>query len=302
MRKKILKKLVAVVATTAMAFGMIATNSVNAAAAETVYLHGQFNNWGSGVALTSTDGVTYTGDVEVNANGNMCVLLTADNWQDCGTITSINEDASKVSTDGEGVWAHDQVWLEVGEELGTYVITYNKNTGAMTATIKTVSTTVWTYSYYIAGASAFEAEDWSNNKPDSYATKGKMTQSGTTWTYTATTTDAFDGSEGFNVIKIGTPDDDSEKTISWLKDGDKAFACDYKGAGTLTITFDETAGTCTVKFVASGNGNGAGAGSGAGAGAGETTPSTGDTSMVALYLVIAALGAVVVLNRKRVNE
>jgi len=32
------------------------------------------------------------------------------------------------------------------------------------------------------------------------------------------------------------------------------------------------------------------------------TPDTGDTTMVALYLAIAALGAVVVLSRKKVNE
>lgn len=328
MRKNIFKKFVATLATAAMAVGMVAAPTMDAYAANSyAYVVGiNGSEWGMDHTLTSTDGVNYTGEIDFSAGGDISILLTENDWDSSGTITSWNGNTNVYAKDGR-----DAVWfLGDSDEAGTYTVNYNKDTGVVTANIKAVSTTVWTYEYYVAGEATLEAELWSNSDTSSYGTKGKMTKSDTTWTYTAKTSADFKGTDGYNIIKIGVPDDDSARTIEWLKDGSNPFACNYTGAGTLTITYDEESGASEAKFVADStnsntdntdtntntdnntntnnntntdnNTNTSNTNTGNTA-TGNTTssPNTGDSTTVALYLALAALSAVVVLKKTKVE-
>ena len=316
MKKTFIKKILSAVATVAMTVSMVVAPTMEAKAATSyAYLMGVNGGWDWDKTLSSTDGVNYSGTIDFTSGGDISIMMTKDDWNSSGEITSWNSDTNVYAKDGR-----DAVWFLGSEDVaGTYNVNYNANTGVVTATIAQVSTTVWTYEYYVAGEATLEAESWSNNDPDSYGTKGKMTKSGTTWTYTATTSEDFDGTAGYNVMKIGVPDDDSDRTIEWLKDGDTAFACAYTGAGTLTITFDEAAGTSTCTFVAAGGNNDAGsntntdtdsnADSNAGVNTDEdannnanATPDTGDTSYTMVYMLVAVVAAMVVLRKRSVVE
>ena len=331
MRKNIFKKVVATLATAAMALGMLVNpNSAMEVKASdtTVYLYGGFNNWTADNPLTSTDGVTYTGEITIAIDDDLYILNDADAWTDSASITSLNGSASYTKDGRDCVWFGGS-----GDNAGTYVITYNKSTGEMTSTLKAASTVTYTYEYWVAGATAFEAESWSKSNPDEYGTTGKMTANGSTYTYTATTTASFDGSEGYNIIKIGTPDDGSAKTLAWLKDTttNAAFACSGKGAGTLTITFNADDETSTCTFVAANTNNNADDdddtdntntnnntntntntntdNSGANTNTNTDTnnnsaPITSDVTSVAMLAVVAALAAtaVIVMKKRTVNE
>lgn len=248
MKKNIFKRIASVVVATALVVSAIVVPNTKAIAADSMYVYGTFNNWNGADTLTSEDGITYTGDIALlEGNDNLYIEAEQGIWASCVSISGAT--SSDVSC---GVWddgGTSKVWVTAA--AGTYTLTYNTETTALTIALKSVSTTTYTYEYYVAGEEALEAELWNNIDASTYGAKGKMTADGTVWTYTADTTSAFDGSAGYNIIKIGTPDDGGNKTIAWINAGDNAaFACDYVGKGTLTITFDEEAVTSSASFEA----------------------------------------------------
>lgn len=247
MKKSIMKKIMAVTATMVMTLSLIVNPSIKAEAATSyAYLVGiNGTEWGMDHVLTSTDDVNYSGEIEFSAGGDISILMTENDWNSAGKITSWNEDTTVFNKDGR-----DAVWfLKEGNKAGVYTVSYNKDTGAVTAALKDESTTVWTYSYYVAGESGFEAEYWSNSDPSTYSTKGKMTEDGAKYVYKAVTSESFDGSAGYNIVKIGTPDNGGKQTIEWLKNGSEPYLCEYSGVGALTISYDIESGEVICEFV-----------------------------------------------------
>lgn len=224
MRKNILKKLVAVVATTAMAVTAILANPTEAKAAteKEIYLQveeddaygiGLWNGY-SGLTINAEymEGSDWIYAFTKVEDGLYKVTVTTE-----GTVSLVGLQIYKTTKDGE-IAKSDPEWSADGGVFNTALQTA-LNTADTKITISGYDSVAWNFSSVVASTPQTETE-----------------------TPTPTTTPE-------------TP-----------------------------------------------NADGAGEGAGEGSGADSATPNTGDTSMVALYLAIAALGAVVVLNRKRVNE
>lgn len=265
MRKGILKKVVATLGTVAMAVGMLVSPkaSMKVEAAESkLYVHDK-ESWKWVAELTSTDDNVYEGEMTIGAAMNVSVATSNNSNGDPVTSECLEINSVTTNLPEYSIWTSDEswnlgqqyAWLKAPDSEGIYTVTYTKSTGALTVNLKSVSTVVYTYEYYVAGATAFEAEDWSKNESAQYGTKAKMTASGTNYTYTYTTTAAFSGSQGYNIIEIATGDDGTVKDPVWLKDAstNEAFACTHSGKGTHTVSFDSDAGTSTCTFVADKN-------------------------------------------------
>lgn len=244
MRKSILKKIVASVLTMAMTVSMVAFPNMEAEAAESyLYAYGSFNNWSGEDKLTSIDGITYAGDITLNeGSDDLYFEATQGNWDTCIEPSSVSAD----DVTG-GIWDSEPKKIWVTATAGTYTFTYNTETTVLTIALKSASTITYTYEYYVTGADEFEAESWNNTDVSTIANNGKMTSNGDgTWTYTAHTSADFDGSAGYTIKKLGTPDDGSDKTftdVKWFEN------CNYSGAGILTITYNVDAWTSEVTFV-----------------------------------------------------
>lgn len=223
MRKNLLKKLVAVVATTAMALTAILANPTEAKAAteKEIYLQveeddaygiGLWNGY-SGLTVNaeymeSSDWIYAFTKVE---DGLYKVSVTTD-----GTVSLVGLQIYKTTKDGE-IAKSDPEWSADGGAFNTALQTALNSTDTV-VTISGYDSVAWNFSSVVASTPQAE---------------------------TTTTAGAAD-----ETTTVG-------------------------GAGETT-----TAATGTT----------------------TGTPDTGDSTMVALYLAVAVLGAVVVLNKKRVNE
>lgn len=235
--KKFMKKAMSIIAGAAMAFTMVVVPSVKAAAAETIYVIGDFCGWSwdSCGTMTSTDGVNFTGDINVSSDSAI-VLNKANNWD--------GGDSAKYTYNYGG---DSGIQLTVSfPEAGTYTLEYSTSTQDLTVKAKSTVTVNWTYEYYIAGPAALGANDWAGNE---VAAAGKMTEKDGVYTLTTTATGA--GTE-FCVVKYGVPDVDGiDNTTEWLKcpetKGNFAIADTIEAGNSVTFTFNPADGTCTVE-------------------------------------------------------
>ena len=223
MRKNLLKKLVAVVATTAMAACAILANPTEAKAAteKEIYLQvegddaygiGLWNGY-SGLTINAEymDGSDWIYAFTKVEDGLYKVSVTTD-----GTVSLVGLQIYKTTKDGE-IAKSDPEWSADGGAFNTALQTA-LNSNDTVVTISGYDSTNWNFSSVVASTPQAE---------------------------TTTTAGA-----------------DEETTTA------------AGGADETTAAVGGTTGT----------------------------PDTGDTTMVALYLAVAVLGAVVVLNKKRVNE
>jgi len=277
MKKTFLKKIVAGLATVAMVAGLVLAPATDAMAATTLWMTADFNSWPDAAStdtLTSTDGVTFTGTITLASNGKFAIQNTAGTWDSSVTITDWSGTGVDVNVENDG-WGCDVIYI-TNVTAGEYTVTYNMTSQKLTLALN--STVEYTYDYYVQGAAAFEAHNWDNWTADQFGTTGKMTADGTTYTYTATTSADFDGSEGYDIVMIGTPDDDGEKS----KEVKGHFTCDGSGAGTLTITYDSESGESVCTFRA----------------ADDTDTSDNTTAVFFVGLAMAAVVAVTVLKKR----
>ena len=92
--------------------------------------------------LTSSDGVNYTGELTFTAEDNLYIEATKDEWDSCIDITSATCDDMSVSVWDDG--GTSKIWIGPDENTaGTYTVTYNSNTKAITFDLKTVSTVTY---------------------------------------------------------------------------------------------------------------------------------------------------------------
>ncbi len=316
MKKNIFKKIVASLATAAMAVGMFAAMpATDAKAADELYVIGDFCGWSwdKSATLTSTDGKVYKGEIEVSGDTDI-VINTAKNWD--------GGDAAKMPYMYGGA---ETIQTKVAfANAGKYELTYNKTTKEMTTAAKSTVKVNWTYSYVVAGNPEIGAADWGADVKT--ATAGVMTEKDGKYTVTVTATKA--GDYEYKIVKVGTPDVASvDKTADWLgnpDDNNQNFKVKVEKGVKYTVTFDAKTGKSTVaKAVAGGSTTSTTGGSTTPTtggsttpttGAGSTTPTTGtgtvnpentgDSSAMIIMLAVAAVaaGAVIVSRKRTVNE
>lgn len=237
MKKNIFKKIVASLATAAMAVGMFAAMPAeNVKAADELYVIGGFCSWSwdDCATLTSSDGDTYKGEVTVSGDSEL-VINTVKNWD--------GGDAAKM-TYKYGDYTGIQTTVAF-ENAGTYELTYNKTSQELKTTAKSTIEVNWTYTYYVAGDASLGAADWAAFDA---STATKMTESNGTCTLTTTATK--DGEFGYKIIKIGTPDVSTvDSTTTWIGDpdnGDNDYKVTVAANGEVKFTFDIASGKATA--------------------------------------------------------
>ena len=300
MKKNIFKKIVATLATAAMAVGMFAAMpATEAKAADELYVIGDFCGWSwdNSATLTSSDGNVYKGDIEVSADSDI-VINTAKNWD--------GGDANKMTYKyGDYTGVQTKVTFA---SAGKYTLTYNKTSQVLDIAAKSTITVNWTYKYVVAGDPKMGAADWAGDV--AALTAGVMTESNGKYTLTVTPDAA--GEYEFKIVKVGTPDVASvDKSADWIGDPDNGGA-NFKAtlvAGKNTITFDASTNKVTVAKATDDTTQPTTTTKTEGA---TTTtnnstvdPSdTADSSAVVIMLAVAAVaaGAVVVSRKKAVNE
>lgn len=241
MKKNIFKKIVASLATAAMAVSaFVAMPAGEVKAADELYVIGDFCtwDWSKCATITSTDGDTYKGEIEVSGDTDICIKTVA-NW---------DNDADKVTYIYNG--SETQQTKVSFAEAGTYELTYNKTTMELKAEVKSTITVNWTYDYYVAGDASLGATDWAAFDA---STATKMTESN--GKYTLTTTATADGDLGYKIVRVGTPDVDTvDATTKWIGDPDNGDG-DYKVTAVanskVTFTFDVATGKATASVESS---------------------------------------------------
>ncbi len=284
-----IKKLVAMLATAAMAVGLMVSAPSEAKAADELYVIGDFCgwDWSACATLTSTDGTTYTGDITVTGDTDICIKTVA-NWDsDADKVTYIYNDSET-----------QQIKVAFAS-AGTYTMKYNSSTKAVSFTAKSTITVNWTYDYYVAGDATLGAADWAAFDA---STAPKMTKNGDVYEYTATCTATTDTVE-FKIIKYGTPDVDTvSASTDWIGDPDNGGAnYSVATASKIKFTYNPTTGAVTATAV-TGSGTTGGTTGGTTTGGTTNNTDTADMAPVAAMLAVAALAAVVVLKKRTVNE
>ncbi len=278
-----IKRLVAMLATAAMAVGLMVVAPTEAKAADELYVTGDFNGWSTTeyVTLSSTDGTTYRGELDVSANSELVIVTAKGGWDKLEYIYDGGEATQQTSI--------------TFADAGTYEMVYNRTTKVVTFQAKSTIQVNWTYSYYVAGPAELGAADWAAFDA---ATAPKMTENNGVYEFTATCTATGDNVE-YKIIKYGTPDVSSvSATTEWLGDPNNG-GNNYSVANSAKIkfTYNPATGDVTATAVTDGGNGGASGGSGS-----TGSQDTADVAPVVALVSMAALAAAVVLKKRTVNE